>query len=182
MTFMPGLRHRVGAALRILSALAVTVPLVTGNAFADQQRTVLLDQTVSTGGVTARAIVEDVGLPLPLININFSAETRSTYPIGCLSVFQDLRYLLRDRMGRLIPIDEGRLHSLRRPYSNFITVNTMVTPPPDCAQWLTYTQSITVERLYPNLPDGNYTLELILAPRLRTSQAAFRPFPFSLYD
>jgi hypothetical protein len=132
----------------------------------------LLFQKVTLNDIAATARVYVFGLNSIPIEFHFVS---STYPVGCLSAYRDVRYELRDMNNRIIPVDQ---QALERPHDEGQMLNHVLTRPSPypCAAnapmgvWNT---RAWFDALYPNLPPGKYTLRIAFAPRGTVEQAVF---------
>lgn len=141
----------------------------------------LLHQMVVVGGVAATVSIK----PYPFVRNDFiiQAEFKSpTYPVGCLSAYDDLRYELRASDGHIIPVSQQALK--HPPQEDHIIMHPVIGGPPrDCALntnngvWRVQSEFST---LYPNVPRGKYALQIIFAPHGAAQQATFAPVPISI--
>jgi hypothetical protein len=134
-------------------------------------------QTVTVAGLSATISVEDYSNLVParlFIVADWKSVGNTKYPIGCLSVYHDLRYELRDSAGRLIPINQD---AVQYPvYDGPAVLNHMSTIHPlTCAQRPPYPGKAALQALYPYLPGGDYTLQITFAPRGLSQEAKLSP-------
>jgi hypothetical protein len=142
----------------------------------------LLHQKRAVGGVAATVIVWPLAFG-PSDFMIYAEFESSTYPVGCLSAYRDLRYELRFSDGRLIPADRQTLE--HPPSEGPEVLNHVVAGSHGyaCARnavngvWRPRAQ---FSALYPNLPPGKYTLRISFAPRGWEQHADFTPVPITI--
>lgn len=140
----------------------------------------LLQQTVHLGDLTATIIVTQT-FDSVLVTSQWWSTPKSTFHITCLSAYRDLRYELRDTGGHIIPINQATIEHPPKHYEGFLNhVNGQ--PPPPCTAQVGHRMqtSAAVGEFYPGLPWGTYTLQITVAPRGTTQQAAIAPVQFTL--
>lgn len=150
---------------------------------------VLFQQTVRVGDLKATVSIYKVMDPNnPLINVTFSTTGKyATYPIACLSIYQDVRYELRDNAGRLIPISQA---ALARPAPQGRDIANHVVAAASrshvsasgCkdANNTSASQDTFILTLYPDIRTGRYTLWITVAPRLSSARVRLNPFEFTI--
>lgn len=136
-------------------------------------------EKVVLGGIAATMTVIPVFESDFLLRFQLSS---STYPTGCLSAYRDFRYELRSASGQIIAVDPEILK--HPPYDGPKIVsgkagNRGYGCEGNAIEGVWQTTS-RLSPLYPNLPPGNYTLRVTLAPRDMTQHADFVPVPISI--
>jgi len=141
----------------------------------------LLDQRLVVGGIAATVSVINPGNGITVQAVFQS----SIYPVGCLSVYRDLRYELRASDGRLISVNQDTVQN--QPYEGPQTLNHIISsssrPAVGCAAnavngvWRAHA---LFTALYPNLPQGSYTLHISFVPRGTGQHADFAPVHISI--
>jgi hypothetical protein len=136
-------------------------------------------QTLVAGDVTTTMRVTAMGQNDFLIEGVFR---RSTYPVGCLSAYRDLRYELRGIDNRIIPVNQQTLE--HPPYDGPRTLTHVIKvgkghPCADNAPQGSWPVAAVFSALYPNLRSGQYTLHITLAPRNMMRHADFAPVPIT---
>jgi hypothetical protein len=163
-------------AILILVAAAVSSVMASLESFGSAAEP--LNQKLVVGGIAATVSVINPGNGI-VVQAEFQS---STYPVGCLSAYRDLRYDLRAGDGRLISVNQETLQ--HPPYEGPQTLNHVVSSsskgPVGCAAnavngtWRPHAQFAT---LYPNLPPGKYTLRISFVPHGTGQHADFAPVP-----
>lgn len=145
----------------------------------------VFNQTVRLGKVAATVNVIPISRNgAPGLNFTFHSLGSSVYPVGCLSVYEDIRYELLDQTGHLVPIDQDVLR--HPPYSGPSVIShapaNMTGRRPTCDspivhEWFGFT---SVALLYPHLAPGKYVLQMTFAPRHLVQQARFSPVQITI--
>lgn len=121
----------------------------------------LSHQTTSVGDITTYVHVRQIKSYVG-IRFMFTTPRNSTYPVGCLNAYKDVKYTLTDKSGRVIPPDAK---TLEYPPNDLLFLGYMGRPY-DCKtvghKWAVYAK---LGALYPNLPPGAYRLSMTVAPR-----------------
>lgn len=149
----------------VLSTLGVSVALA-------QQ--IVASQTVSVPRVTAKVLVTQANNHSAVIDVRFSTYSRTgyrtsgTYNVNCLSGYRDIRYVLRDSAGKILPMNANAWKNHGDILKSYLGT---------CKQWpwTTKTSVVSLSDLYPNVPRGRYTLQMTLAPRDLAERASFTP-------
>jgi hypothetical protein len=92
-------------------ACVILTTLLLGAVSSPGVQPALSQQTVKVSGLSATITITPFA-PDPkilLVEATWAADPNFKYPLGCLSVYHDLRYELRDSGGHLIRIDEQAL-------------------------------------------------------------------------
>lgn len=171
-----------GGDLPLAALVALGVPVDAAKQLLAWPPPSLLNQRVVLGDVAATVIVYPPGGNEFYIQVHFES---STYPIGCLSAYQDLQYELFDATNnRTIPINQQAVE--HPPFNEGQVVNHVVkgantgSPCSSNAPMGVWKARARLSVLYPNLPPGKYTLQIIFAPRGIEQRATFSAFPISV--
>jgi hypothetical protein len=88
----------------------------------------MFEQTVKIDNITATVRIIGTAGNAYQVDAEFSSPS---YPVGCLSVYRDLRYQLRDSANRIVPIDA---ETLKHPPYEMQTITHMTRHgPPNIA-------------------------------------------------
>lgn len=137
-------------------------------------------QRVNVQGITATTTVSPLGDTDLQIQTTFAS---STYPVGCLSAYRDMRYELRNSANRVVLIDSRTLQ--HPPYDGPRTLVHVTTNAPrrDCShnapQGSWFTQAY-FSALYPNLEPGRYILIITFGPRSARQSATLTPITLTV--
>lgn len=137
-------------------------------------------QGVVVDDVAVMVTVSSFGLNNITITGHFVS---SKYPVGCLSVYKDLRYELRDINNRIIPVSE---QALEQPQMEVPRMEHMIAGghhPHPCsanAPMGVWDATAWLDVLYPNLLPGPYTLRVSFAPRGWAQHFDFAPVAITI--
>jgi hypothetical protein len=148
----------------------------------------LLNQKVVVNGITATVRMYDRGSGIISIDGDFES---SWYPVGCLSLYRDMRYELRASDKRIIPMNEQTWqHPPDDKDARMVlhVVRTSKMIPYDCTKMLSsYETTLSaaalypgLPALYPHLPPDEYTLRMSFAPHGIVEQGDFAPVRISI--
>jgi hypothetical protein len=163
-----------------LTALALAAPIV-----AKADSSILLHQSVSLPGATAEATVGPAahGQPGYRVDLVFQFSANSPIDPECVSIYRDIRYVLRDANHRVMPLNEEAMrrpvemeHSIGEGHSPVPGVKVLPSRAP-CSNHFGGGASRHVDLLeiYPHLAPGTYTLYMSFAPRGMSQEAGFKP-------
>jgi hypothetical protein len=113
---------------------------------------------------------------------NFTTDDPKGHSVYCIFGARDMRYILRDSSGKVIPAT-GRAS----PDAAFVAYQSISGVSNYSEKFCTtmygvefQQRRILLDTLYPGLPHGSYTLQLILAPKDSTEQATLAPLTFRI--
>lgn len=144
----------------------------------------LLQQTVSVPGASAKAAIwPDPYQPGYRVDVVFRIRPNTPLDPECMSIYRDIRYVLRDANNRTIPPNQA---AMRRPVElEYSMGEGHSTRPgdqvlPSRAPCSIHTggeagRHLELDELYPHLAPGTYTLYMTFAPRGISQHASFKP-------
>jgi hypothetical protein len=144
--------------MQVLTSIALATTFTWINMWTGAH--VVNEQTVTTGDVIAGVRVVEAPHAQYFIETNWAATSlKSAYPVGCLTAYNALRYVLRDSRGSVIP---GTAKHLKGPP---VSGNVHKTSRQlGCKEISPGQSELYLPLLYPNLSPGDYTLELTVSP------------------
>jgi hypothetical protein len=106
-------------------------------------------------------IAYNVNTHWPQVDAAFETDDPKAYDVNCLSVYKDLKYVLLDRSGRVMTIDQDawRTH-LDTTTENYTQYKCQNLPPSQEKESYAY-----LKDLYPDAAAGRYSLQITVAPR-----------------
>lgn len=160
----------------------ILVPLALLLAATPTSSQQLYNQTVSANRVSATVTVTRFSSKDYEISVHYRTPEDESYPLACLSAYRDFQYVLRNSSEQLIPVDQ---RTLAHPPSELksVTVRSVDNNHTEnCASYKTHEWGgfAILSKLYPNLPNGNYTLQVRFAPRGIAQHADLGPIPIDV--
>jgi hypothetical protein len=119
-------------------------------------------QTITLSGVSAMVDIRHERGDLYVYGA-WVNQGKSTYPVGCLSVWTSRRYELRNSAQQIIPVNQGALHP-RYMGPGELGHAAGYPPSKDCKTWTAYWSAVGLSKLYPHLQYGTYTFQITFAP------------------
>jgi hypothetical protein len=111
------------------------------------------------------------------IHAYFLTDNGRAYDVNCLSVFRDIKYVLRDASGHIMPIDAAawktHIDTTTEMYTEYRCQNLPTSSGEKGSQ-------AYVSDLYPSVPAGTYTLQITVAPRNLAESATLAPITVKL--
>lgn len=138
----------------------------------------LLNQKVTVNDVAATISIP-AGETDFMILVKFQSQK---FPVGCLSAYRDLQYELLDAKGAIVPVSQRTLQHPPPEQSvfNHVIKGSTGHPCSENAPMGVWNVRAQFSALYPNLPQGRYTLQITFAPRGTGRQANFTPVKISI--
>jgi hypothetical protein len=144
------------------------------------------ERSASVNGVSASLSVNVFPDGRAALGVTFASTSASTYPVGCLNAYKDLRYELRDPSGQVVPANPGALahppidapavsmHAVSRKYRQGAENCYAAVPHIN-------DRGADLQALYPHLRRGTYTLYVTFAPRgMNGATAVMAPVPINV--
>ena len=157
-------------ALGLLASLALPVASI-GQEIASRQ-------TASLAPITADVrVVYTPQDHKALVIAVFTTTDPTKYSVNCLSVYRDVKFTLRDSSGQIMQMDSDAWKS-HADYSTEQYANTPCERLPQ--SWTKKDSRAFLQDLYPSVPHGTYSLEMLIAPHGLSHYATLAPFEVQL--
>lgn len=173
--------------MRAFQMAALVMILITGIGtvaeFQPMSGRLVSEQTVTVSGVTATVrVAEEVGAYV--VDGVWKQEPAGHYAIGCLNVYQSLKYDLRDSDGKLVPINQKMLRD-GEPIQQ--GGHATATFKKNCAAYPAHESRLLLTNLpqpfpslYSHLRPGTYTLQLTFVPAGLPERAMLKPVSITI--
>jgi hypothetical protein len=141
-------------------------------------------RTVSVPHVKVAVTIDRTSGGEQMLIENFTTDSPYKHSLICISGFHDMKYVLRDSKGTIIPVSsKGGFDRVAGNGDAAVLIGPRgPTPTPDPCKTIganSQQRRVLISDLYPHLAHGTYTLQVILAPRDSLEQATLAP-PFTL--
>lgn len=105
----------------------------------------------------------------------FTTDNRDKEKVNCLNAYRDVQYVLRNSQGKVMPQDAEAWKKM----PDTVTSQGMGY---DChvLPWTVKNSRAFLNIIYPTVPHGTYSLQIILAPRGSAARAVFSPIAVTL--
>lgn len=138
-----------------------------------------IELSASTPSVTLRVRVTANYAGEPEFREEFSANDPERLSVLCMSGFYDVRYVLRDPYGNVVPTDNQpwkRGSDMIQGGGGYVSdVNARAKDACTSSRVPRVYRAVLLSDYYPNLKHGTYTLEITLAPRGTKDRASLPP-------
>jgi hypothetical protein len=155
----------------LLSALTLCLLIVSAAALAQE-----VTHAASAGYVNlAVKLGRAADSKKPALEEIFSTSDPYKHSVYCISSYYDVRYMLRDSLGRVVPTNKAQWGSEVGPY---FSAQGGPGAPDACRTVIASkaVRDVELADIYPALRPGMYTLRVTLAPRNSGERAALSPF------
>ena len=112
----------------------------------------------------------------PVLLVTFSTNDPEHHSVYCVNAYRDLRYVLRDASGKVMPVNADAWKTNVDPIYGGGGYVPGAPDPCKTVKAPVHQSRVLLRALYPNVPHGTYTLQVMLAPRGgKTAESAFAP-------
>jgi hypothetical protein len=112
----------------------------------------------------------------PVLLVTFSTNDPEHHSVYCVNAYRDLKYVLRNAAGKVMPVNVDAWKTNVDRISGGGGYVPGAPNPCSTVKASVHQSRVLMRALYPDVPHGSYTLQVILAPRGgKTAEAAFAP-------
>lgn len=161
----------------ISSALLLMLGLTQGGLAQESTR------TLSVPHLSVHISLDYNAVSQPMLIESFSTDDPNYHSVYCMSGYLDLRYVLRDSSGKVVPMntEPWKIRGAGDiPYGTQTGHVPGAADPCKTVKVARAYRRLLLHVLYPQIPHGTYSLQVILAPRDRIDRATSVPIPLSI--